>query len=458
MFIKVIYNIIIIPILYFGVIIASIFSKKLYTNLKARDKVFKELEENKVRLNPYKKTILFHCSSMGEYKQVIPIINKFSKGDNEGRFNIILSLFSSSAYEHLSDIPGVDIVTYTPLDFYKQTKKFINICRPDLVIISKHDVWPNFIFSLNKREIPVYLVNALFATDSKMGHWYAKPFYKTLFKRLTGIITIDEDNKNRFKSLDISDNKLFISGDSRFDTVVFETNDFLNNSDLVKMLKISDKIFVAGSSWPDGEEIIINSWQKVKNQFNDAFLIIVPHEVNIEHIYKIETKCQENSLSHVIFSELTEKTNLLDFDILIIDSIGKLSEIYGVASISYVGGGFGKSGLHSVLEPAAYNIPVLFGPNLQKSPEANEMERENCGFIFKNEDEFYNHVNRIWSNKYFYVDIANSSKHFIDSKLGATAKILDIVSKELLIEKELDMMSSFTEDELQEFKKIIDEE
>jgi len=457
MFIKFLYNIIIIPILYFAVLLASIFSKKLSSNLKARKKIFKELESNKIRLNPYKKTILFHCSSFGEFKQVIPIINKFSQGDNENKYNIILSLFSSSAYENLDTIPGVDIITYTPLDFYHQTNKFINICRPDLVLISKHDVWPNFIFSLNERKIPVYLVNALFASDSKMAHWYAKPFFKALFKRLTGVITIDESNKKRFQSLDIDTNKLFESGDSRYDTVVLETKIFQEESELIKRLKISEKIFVAGSSWPDGERIIINSWQKIKEQFNDAFLIIVPHEINIEHIYKIETYCQEHSLSHVVFSELTDETELEKYDVLIIDSIGKLSEIYGAASIAYVGGGFGKSGLHSVLEPAAYNIPVLFGSNLEKSPEATEMEREHCGFIFKDEDEFYNHIKRIWSNKYFYTDIANSSKHFVDSKIGATNKIMDIVSKEIAKKNEVNVMASFTEDEIKEFNKIIDE-
>ena len=455
MFIKILYNFIIIPVLYTSVLLASIFSKKLYSNLKARKKIFKELDELKIRLNPYKKTILFHCSSFGEYKQVIPLINEFSQGDNENKYNIILSLFSSSAYDNITTIPGVDIITYTPLDFYYQTKKFIDICRPDLVLISKHDVWPNFIFTLNKRETPVYLVNALFAVDSKMAHWYAKPFFKALFKRLTGIITIDESNKVRFESLDIEKDKLFISGDSRFDTVILETKEFLENSDLIKKLKISEKIFVAGSSWPEGEKVIIDSWRRIKEQFNDAFLIIVPHEVNIEHIYKIETYCQDHSLSHLVFSELNDDVELIKFDVLIIDSIGMLSEIYGVASIAYVGGGFGKSGLHSVLEPAAYNIPVLFGANLQKSPEASEMESESCGFIFTNENEFINHIKRIWSNKYFYSDISNSSNNFVKSKIGATKKIIEIVANDLNEAKKIDVMTSFTEDEIEEFNKLI---
>jgi 3-deoxy-D-manno-octulosonic-acid transferase len=211
---KLIYNIIIIPIIYFFLIIVAGFSKKIYRSLKVREKILKNLKKKKIRLNPYKRTVLFHCSSMGEYKQVLPIVNNLRQSSVD--YNIVLSLFSPSVYENIDNENELfDIITYIPFDFFLQTRNFINIINPDLVIISKHDIWPNFIWELYKREIPTYLVNALFADDTKMDKWYIKFFFKSIFSNLTGIITINEKHRQRFLKIFPYPDKLFISGDSR---------------------------------------------------------------------------------------------------------------------------------------------------------------------------------------------------------------------------------------------------
>jgi len=438
------YNLIVIPVVLLAAAVAAVFSKKISKSLKSRKDLFKKLKEKSVRLNPYKKTILFHCSSLGEYKQALPIINEFRK--EHDKYNIILSLFSPSAYENMKTVPLLEVITYAPFDLYGHMNKFLNICKPDLVIISKHDVWPNFIFELKKRGIPTYLVNALFATDSKMGHWYAKPFFKALYGQLTGIITIDKENRDRFNTIFSNSDKLFISGDSRYDTVLYDVQQSVS-SDIIARLKISDRIFVAGSSWPAGEKYIIKGWEKVKEKYDDAFLIIVPHEIEVEHIYKIETLCQESSLNYVVYSELGEDEDLKNYDILIMDVIGLLAAVYGVGSLAYVGGGFGKAGLHSVLEPAVYGLPVFFGPNLAKSPEAKLMEIEKCGIKFNDEHEFYDNLDRLWSDEMKYRKVSEASKAFIVHRVGATKKIVDIVSKD--IKADLSMADSFTEEELE---------
>ncbi|MCK5760667.1 MAG: hypothetical protein KAH33_05195, partial [Candidatus Delongbacteria bacterium] len=181
---RLIYNIVIIPTIYFLTIAAAAFSKKTYIALQVRKNILKNLKKKKVRLNPYKRTVLFHCSSMGEYKQVLPIINNLRQSSID--YNIVLSLFSPSVYNNIDKESELfDIVTYIPFDFLLQTKNFINIINPNIVIISKHDIWPNCIWELNKREVPTYLVNALFADDTKMDRWYIKFFFRSLFSNLT---------------------------------------------------------------------------------------------------------------------------------------------------------------------------------------------------------------------------------------------------------------------------------
>ncbi|MBU4485530.1 MAG: hypothetical protein KKD38_01250, partial [Candidatus Delongbacteria bacterium] len=202
MLIKILYNFLIIPILYFVLSFVSIFNKKLRKSVQVRSNIIENLNKNKINLNPYSVTVMFHCSSMGEYKQILPIVKSLNDSRPSNEYNIVLSIYSPSAYEHINkNNPSFNLITYTPFDFYFETKKFINTINPGIVLISKHDVWPNFIWELKKRDVPIYLINGLFADDTKMDKWYAKFFFKSLFSNLTGIITINEKHRQRFYNI-----------------------------------------------------------------------------------------------------------------------------------------------------------------------------------------------------------------------------------------------------------------
>ena len=435
---------------YFFTIVTAVFSKKTYLALQVRKDILKDLKKKKVRLNPYKRTVLFHCSSMGEYKQVIPIINNLRESSID--YNIVLSLFSPSVYNNINkDSELFDIVTYIPFDFLLQTKSFINIINPNIVIISKHDIWPNFIWELNKRDIPTYLVNALFADDTKMDKWYVKFFFKSIFSKLTGIITINEKHRQRFLNIFPYPEKLFICGDTRFDTVLFEAKTS-TEVEILNSLGSNEHVFVAGSTWPYAENIIIKTWKDIKEKYNNSFLVIVPHEVDAEHVYKIESICQENDLKSITFSELTSKEDILRYDCLIIDIVGILAKAYRYANISYVGGGFSKYGLHSVIEPAVFGIPVLFGPNLYKSPEAQEMKYLDCGMDFTTSAELFRAIDVLWSDRDLYSKICNLSIEFINSHKGATERIVDIITGNIS-KDELEKVKSLTEEEYEEMLK-----
>ncbi len=417
-----IYNFFVIPITLIFLYLASLFNKKLALSIKAREKLFEKLLKEKIRLNPYNKTILFHCSSMGEFKQALPVINRFLQ--DTGKYNIILSLFSPSAAENLREMPNLEIVTYLPFDTHFKMKKFIEICNPDLVIISKHDIWPNFVKILKKKNIPTVLINAIYKNDTKIGKWYVKFFFKRIYQNLTHIFTIDEEHKQRFLKIYPFPEKIYISGDSRFDIAACEANLFSKNKDLANF-KRSDKIFVAGSSWIKGEKKIIKAWKTIKEKFSDAFLIIIPHEIAIEHIYEIEALCEENGLTSKVYSDLDESKTNNNYDILIVDKIGVLVKFYSLASLAYVGGGFGKAGLHSVIEPAAYKIPVFIGPNVDKSPEGSEMLNLDACLSFNNDQELAEKISDFWTNDKKYRKTQNQIHQYFSSKCGATNKIYD---------------------------------
>jgi len=448
---RLIYNLIVVPVVLLAAYALSIFNKKVYKSIRARKGLFNKLQRQKMRVNPYKKTILFHCSSMGEYKQALPLIKAFR--EEEYRYNIILSLFSPSVVDNLTTAPRLEVVTYLPFDTPFAMNKFVEMCNPDLVVISKHDVWPNFLHELSRRDIPIYLVNGLFATDSKMNRWYAKSFFKAFYKKFTGIITINEENKKRFETIYPYPDRIFISGDSRFDTVLCDAES-ARDSDLYRILKISDHILVGGSTWPAGERIVLNAWSQLKSRFNDGLLILVPHEIDVDHIYKIESLCQENGLNYLVWSDYNENEDISAYDVLIVDAMGILTTIYSVASVAYVGGGFGKDGLHSVLEPAAYGIPVLFGHNLHKSPEARDMRDLGSGIVFYNDREMVEIVSEMWNNHESYQYLCNLTTQFVKKNAGATGRIVEIMTQSLEL-KSKKFHDSFTDDEL---RKLIDDE
>lgn len=450
---KIAYNFLLVPFLYFGLKMSYLFNRKVRRSVEARKNIIDKLNRDKINLNPYSVTILFHCSSMGEYKQVVPIAEKLA-ADRSEDYNLVLSLYSPSAYDNIDrEKSCFKLITYTPFDLYFETRKFINTINPDIVLISKHDIWPNFIWELKKREVPVFLINGLFADDTKMDKWYAKSFYRSVFSGISGIFTVNEKHRQRFIKIYPSADKIEATGDTRYDSVIRES-DGSGSFHPFDQLKDIKKVFVAGSSWPTGEKYIIKAWKKIKLNFSDSFLVIVPHEIGVDHIYKIESQCQEMGFRTLVFTEMNGDQRLDQYDILIVDRIGLLAKIYKFGSIAYVGGGFSKNGLHSVIEPAVYGLPVLFGPNLDKSPEAQEMNLLNCGIMFNNDEELLNIVNSLWSDNDLYRKVSEISYEYIREKSGASDKIIKVI-KDRTSKPKLDKRNSVTEEE---FERMMNEE
>ncbi|MDR0508172.1 MAG: 3-deoxy-D-manno-octulosonic acid transferase [Dysgonamonadaceae bacterium] len=396
----------------FIVRLVSPFNKKAKKMLAGQKKTFNLLEK---KINKTDSYIWFHASSLGEFEQGRPLMEMIKKEKRE--YKILLTFFSPSGYEVQKNYTYADLVCYLPFDFPRNAAKFLNFVNPAIAIFIKYEFWMNYLSQLKKREIPAYIISAIFRSNQIFFRRYGKSYRKVLHN-FKWFFLQDDNSKELLKTLNINDN-ITISGDTRFDRVdeicqqhknlpVVDT--FLNNNDANKV------VLVAGSTWTKDEDIIISYF----NQTPEIKLIIAPHVISDEHIGEITSKMKR---PFVLYSKSCEK-DIQEADCLIIDCFGLLSFIYRYGKIAYVGGGFG-AGIHNILEAAVYSVPVIFGPNYQKFKEAKELIAS-CGAVsISNEDEFTCRMNEYLSYSSLLKESGENANRYVKQNLGATRKIYD---------------------------------
>ncbi|MES2680461.1 MAG: glycosyltransferase N-terminal domain-containing protein [Bacteroidota bacterium] len=358
-----------------------------------------------------------HCASYGEFEQGRTLMEAIRK--NHPRYRIVLSFFSPSGYEAFYQWPGADVVCYLPLDTKKNAVDFIGIVRPGAVIFIKYEFWLNFLFELNKKAIPTYLVSAVFKDHHPFFKWYGRIFRRSLltFKKLF----IQDDNSGRLlQGIGISNYE--VCGDTRFDRVI-EIRENFRPLPFFEEFCAGHTILVAGSTWPGDEELLIAAFLQLSDP--NLKLIIAPHHVDEKSIAGLVQLLEKNKLPFLLYSDQNQD---LSKQIVIVDSIGLLSKIYYYATVAYVGGGF-DSGIHNCLEPAVYLKPVLFfGDDFEKYNEAVELVKlkaiKNVMDPTQLEIGFLNFVNN-WTER---IEIENTLKTYFEKNSGVTKKVLDSIN------------------------------
>lgn len=337
--------------------IIALFNSKIQLFVAGRKEVFPIL---KTKIKPTDKTIWFHAASLGEYEQGLPVIEKIK--EKYPFHKIIVSFFSPSGYEVRKNNTIADATVYLPLDTLKNAQKFIDAVHPDMVFFIKYEFWPNYLFKLKENKIPVYLISGIFREKQTFFKWYGG-FYR---KALDSFSYFFVQNEKSLKLLQQFGKKnALISGDTRFDRVanILERD---NSLDSIEKFKDNKTTIVIGSSWPKDEELLMNF---INHKSSDCKYIIAPHTIKSEQIQQLKYNCNKKVL---LYSE-KENKDLADYEVLIIDTIGILTKIYSYADIAYVGGGFGQPGIHNILEPATFGIPIVIGPNYSHFAEAIEL-------------------------------------------------------------------------------------
>lgn len=417
------YNYIVFPLLFVAAYLLFPFNGKIRKGMKERRKLFENLIINLAGIDRSKKALWFHSSSMGEFEQAKPIIQKIKE---EMDCYIVVSFFSPSGYDNSLRYPYADIVSYIPLDTPYRIKHFLNLVRPSLAVFMRYDIWPNVIWELNNRKIPSFIVDATMRKESKRKLPIAKGFHKSLYKSITKILCVSEEDKVNFNTFDVSENRVSVVGDTRFDRV-YQKSLKAKERKLFKENFFDGKtVFVFGSSWESDEEVIFPAVEKIIKYDPNFVMIVAPHEPTVMHLEKIEHTFAKSTKT-IRFSFMN---NYNGERIIIIDSIGILLTLYYYADIAYVGGSF-KQGIHNVLEPAVYGIPILFGPKIENSQEAQKLVELGSGFIVKNKKQAYRTLRKLSLNEVQRRSIGKISGDYVFSHIGATDKIIEEIKASL---------------------------
>lgn len=395
-------------LLYLVIYIASFFNSKAKQWINGRINIFKKISEfNKEG----KTTVWVHCSSLGEFEQGRPIIDKIKSQNPD--WKIVISFFSPSGYEIRKNYNNADLVTYLPLDTAENAKKFISFIKPDLVYFIKYEHWYHYLKTLYKNNVPVYLVAANFRTEQLFFKSYGT-WYRNILKFYSKIFVQQESSLKLLEQYNIKN--VVISGDTRFDRV------YKNSLNAVKFSKVQEfknnrTLIIAGSSWEKEEELLTEFMNKTEK---DLKYIIAPHIISESNINRIESMLK---LPYIRYSKIDE-IDLKSISVLIIDNIGMLSSLYQYGEIALIGGGF-HGGLHNTLEAVTFGLPVFFGPKHSKFPEALELINQEVGFSIHNYHDFENHLNFLLDNPDVLVDISHKSKALVRNNAGACSKILN---------------------------------
>jgi len=364
--------------------------------------------------------IWIHCASYGEFEQGLPIIEKLKS--EYPHHQIWLTFFSPSGYIHRKNDPAADFITYLPFDSLKNASQFLNLVQPKLIVFIKYEFWHYYLQEAKQKNIPTLLVSAIFRPNQIFFQFYGG-FYKKMLSLFTSILVQDKSSydliKNTLPNLSVE-----ITGDTRFDRVVSTASTVTKFEWIQKMN--ADKIIIAGSTWEEDHTILA----KACLSFKKINWIIVPHHVDPSSI----NQCKTRFPSAITLTELQNShQHFTSPTIIIIDQIGILRNLYQYAFISYVGGGFGKEGVHNVLEPAAFGKPVIWGENDKKYIEAVGLRKAVGGFKINSVNELIVLVQALVSNEDKYQEASAHARKYITQNAGATAKTMLFIKDHQLL-------------------------
>jgi 3-deoxy-D-manno-octulosonic-acid transferase len=312
----------------------------------------------------------FHCASLGEFEQARPLIDHISK--NEPGTRIIVSFFSPSGYEIRKHYPAASVVFYLPCDTPANARYLIDHVNPSAIYFVKYEIWYHFLNEAVSRHIPTYLVSSTFRPGQYFFRWYGKSF-RHLLASLTQIFTQDAQSADLLRHNGITN--VTVAGDTRYDRVL-ENSLHPQRLDKIERFRSDSFLLVAGSSYEAEEELL----QQVMIDFPSLRVAIAPHHITSPRVESILNRFKDyNACRYSAY-------NGDNCRVLVMDNMGLLSSVYAYASAAFVGGAFG-GGLHNILEPAVFGIPVSHGPHTERFPEADLLRREGQGTTIRSSSD-----------------------------------------------------------------------
>ncbi len=403
---QVIYNVL---IFFLGkaVWFASAFNPKARQWMKGRQNL---LEKIALELDHEAQHIWFHCASSGEFEQGRPVIEKF-KADNPG-VKVVVTFYSPSGFEMRKNYPLADHVFYMPLDSPFQARRFVEYVNPRMAVFVKYEYWFNHLNALHEKKIPVIVISAIFREKQMFFKWWGGWFRKQL-KKITYFFVQDKISQTLLYKIDVRN--VVVSGDTRFDRV-FQISKNPPSFEKVEKFIQGSVIFLGGSTWPADDELIVSL---INKDSNDIRFILVPHEIHDAYTSKLMRQIEKPVVKYSSYDE----KSFMEAKVLIVDQMGMLSGLYQYASMAYIGGGFGK-GIHNILEPATFGMPVVFGPNYKKFAEAKELIYYGGAFPVTNKADLEQVYLKLLGNYELLKQSSDVAREYVNMKRGATKTII----------------------------------
>ncbi|MFM7683942.1 MAG: 3-deoxy-D-manno-octulosonic acid transferase, partial [Bacteroidota bacterium] len=387
----------------------SVFDPKLKLGLEGRKNWKSAIE----KIPKDKPIIWFHCASLGEFDQGLPIMNLI-KSKNPS-FQIVVTFFSPSGYLHYQKRKNpVDFAFYLPFDTRSNAKEFLSLLNPRIGFFVKYEFWLNILNEAKNKGIPIFSVATILRPNQIYFKWFGGLFRKAL-KNVSYFFVQNKETTQLLNHLGIRNYEII--GDTRFDRVLenkilFEKSKSNVEFDIFERFLGNDKAIIFGSSWSQEEQILFSYIAENKAQK----VILAPHNVSETNIVFLQQKLKKTAVRFTSF-----ENDYLNQQVLILDTIGHLSTAYSYGKVAFVGGGFSGS-LHNILEPAVFGLPVFFGPKHDKFPEATEFINQGIGFEIENYQEFILKLNVIQPK---LEELSKRTIEFVESQRGASEKILE---------------------------------
>lgn len=390
--------------------IVSPWNRKAKLMLDGQARTFDYLSE---KVDPQAGYIWMHVSSLGEFEQGRPLIEKIKAEHPEQR--ILLTFFSSSGYEVRKNYDKVDAVCYLPFDTPGNVRRFLDRVRPSMAIFVKYEFWGNYLRELKRRQVPTYIISSIF----RPGQIFFRPWGGE-FRKMLGCFThlYVQNEQSRQLLAGIGINQVTVAGDTRFDRVAHVRDQAKSFPVIEAMTRNCPFTLVMGSSWPADEDVVLPYF----NSHPNMKLIIAPHEFDDERLQALLGRIERPAALYTTTDEMLAG----QLDCLVINCFGILSSVYRYGQMAYVGGGFG-SGIHNVNEAAVYGIPVAFGPKFEKFVEASDLIACEGGFTVSSAQEFEAVMNRLTASQQALRHSSEEAGKYIQSHLGAT----DLIYRDL---------------------------
>ena len=396
--------------------IVALFSPKMKLFVDGRKSVFQTLTD---KIQTTDRTIWFHAASLGEYEQGLPVIEAIKQ--EFPNHKIVVTFFSPSGYEVRKNNTVADVTVYLPLDSISNAKQFIKLVHPEMAFFIKYEYWPNYLNELKNQNIKTYLISGILRKNQAFFKWYGG-FYRNALKTFDYFFVQNESSKKLLQSIGF--NNVKVSGDTRFDRVVsiLERDNAL---DFIEQFKDNITTIVIGSSWPKDESLLVNY---INQSSDDVKFIIAPHNIKQEQIANLKNQIQKKT---ILFSE-KDNVDLSNSEVFLIDTIGILTKIYSYADIAYVGGGFGNPGVHNILEPATFGVPVVIGSNYSHFAEATALVNMEGCISIENQTQLNEAFDLLLHNEDERLEKGHVCSTFVQMNKGATQTIMNHILNETL--------------------------